>query len=336
MKKSILIFLIFIKLSLLFSQEYHISNSTFNIACNAVNNDSINMKLTLGETLIGNCSNSLYNAILGFEYLVRNISFNGISGKITLYTIDPPAGEIEDVLISCGVNNTNPDSEGNYILMLDPGTYSITASLNGYTEVSLNNIVVSENIITENIDITLLDWEALTGYYSMVIFAQIEKDGFPFSGGNNNLAAAFGPNYDNDCRSLGEWNENPNQFWSFNIKSSINDQEIISFRIYDAVFDTIYTCNETYEFENNQIIGTPFEPILLTVSSQPYINNFRITKIENGILLNWDSNGTNFNIYRSNDPYSGFTQIGSTTELYYIDSNISNNEKCFYYIKAEY
>lgn len=108
----------------------------------------------------------------------------------------------------------------------------------------------------------LPNWQPLQNpLYSMVLIAQITFNGQLFEGINNNMAGAFGPEGESDCRGIATWEDSGN-FWYFDIASNENGEEI-SFKIYDSSTDVIYDCNETIIFEDNTTIGNPTEPFML-------------------------------------------------------------------------
>lgn len=115
------------------------------------------------------------------------------------------------------------------------------------------------------------DWEQIQGtQYSMVLMAQITFDSELFEGVGNNMAGAFGPGGETDCRSVGFWEEpNPphwDGYWYFTIVGNTNG-ETISFKIYNEDTDSIYDCLETITFEDNTTVGNPSDPFDLTVFS---------------------------------------------------------------------
>lgn len=102
----------------------------------------------------------------------------------------------------------------------------------------------------------------------MVVFSYISLDYNPFTGSDTcNIAAAFGPGGENDCRSLGSWlpayPPYYDGYWYFNIVSNSNN-EPISFKIYDSLSDSTYTCIQTINFEDGSTIGNPYTPFELT------------------------------------------------------------------------
>jgi hypothetical protein len=63
-----------------------------------------------------------------------------IAGTVTL---DGGTGTITDVVLSCDGSFTSPAANGNYSFVLDPGTYSVTATLDGYDSVTNSNLAVT-------------------------------------------------------------------------------------------------------------------------------------------------------------------------------------------------
>jgi hypothetical protein len=109
-------------------------------------------------------------------------------------------------------------------------------------------------------------WEVIGGtQFNMTMLAAVTFNDDPFIAEGDNLAAAFGPGGEDDCRALGV---GQNGLWNFTIVSNVEeDQELISFKIFNAEQAMIYDCNETIYFENNAIIGSPDNPFLLTVTT---------------------------------------------------------------------
>ncbi|MCK4358317.1 MAG: hypothetical protein KAW92_06180, partial [Candidatus Cloacimonetes bacterium] len=112
------------------------------------------------------------------------------------------------------------------------------------------------------------NWVPITGtQYSMVVIAQISLYNQPFEGIGTNMAGAFGPGGETDCRSVGIWEQaNPpywDGYWYFTIVGNTNG-EVIGFKIYDEATDLIYDCNVTVIFADNATIGSPSDPLNLS------------------------------------------------------------------------
>jgi len=65
--------------------------------------------------------------------------------------------------------------------------------------------------------------------------------------------------------------------------------------------------------------------------------NPEIIVSESEANLTWEavSGTTIYNIFRSTDPYGGFTKIGTSQTLDYQDTDVSVGSKYFYYVTAE-
>lgn len=102
----------------------------------------------------------------------------------------------------------------------------------------------------------------------MVVLGDIFLYDEPFTGiDSSNIAAAFGPGGESDCRSLAMWQpENPpywGGYWYFTIVGNTNGEEI-HFKIYDSITDTVYNCNEELVFQDGQTYGSPENPFIIT------------------------------------------------------------------------
>ncbi|MCK4358760.1 MAG: hypothetical protein KAW92_08450, partial [Candidatus Cloacimonetes bacterium] len=125
------------------------------------------------------------------------------------------------------------------------------------------------------------NWQPLQNpLYSMVLIARIIFNGQLFEGISNNMAGAFGPEGESDCRGIATWEDSGN-FWYFDIASNENGEEI-SFKIYESSTDVIYDCEETIIFEDGTTIGNPNEPFMLTspisVDGQSHILTFNLNQ----------------------------------------------------------
>jgi hypothetical protein len=115
------------------------------------------------------------------------------------------------------------------------------------------------------------NWQPIGGtQYSMVVIADIMLQNQQFTGDGENLAAAFGPGGEDDCRSLGIWYDEG--YWYFTVVGNTNG-ETISFKIYNEADETIYECNQTVTFQDNAIIGSPTDPLMLSVESSMISGN---------------------------------------------------------------
>jgi hypothetical protein len=76
-------------------------------------------------------------------FITGNVSISGGPGVVT------------EVVVSAGTVNASPDAEGDYMLSLEPGTYTVTATLTGYHADPVPNVAVTAGMTTSDIDFTL-------------------------------------------------------------------------------------------------------------------------------------------------------------------------------------
>ena len=262
-----------------------------------------------------------------------------IEGTVTL---NGGAGNLEEVEITAGGITVNPDDvNGDYTINITSGTYDVTASLDGYRDSTIVGVEVLSGQSTNGIDFTLEvyngppDWEPISGTQChMVLMAEIILEGEEFESNGDNMAGAFCWTDSLECRGIAMWESGGAGFWYFDIVSNVNSGEEISFKIYDSYTDMIYACNETIVFENNTTIGTPFDPYQLTSTTPPVVE---ITIDGDDVVLSWSpvSGATDYKVYLSDDPYTGFTELatngGATT---YTHINGATATKCFYRVTA--
>ncbi len=218
-----------------------------------------------GETILFENNLTVGSASAPFQLTIQE-SF--IAGSISLTTFTPPAGDLEDVLISCENYTINPDENGYYEIPLTSGIYDVTAELNGYTSVTLNDLQLQGTQAITNADINLIDWQEISGtQYSMVIMARAEIAGNEIIGGTGNVVAAFGPDSYEDCRAIASWQEdNPpywNGYWYFDVVSNLEGEEI-TFTIYNNDTEEFSDCYQSISFVNNTTLGSPTEPFLIS------------------------------------------------------------------------
>lgn len=217
------------------------------------------------ETIIFQDNTTIGNTTAPFQLTVQECY---LSGVISLITTSLPAGNLTEVEVLCNGEITHPSAAGYYLFSLSNGIYDVTASLNGYTTVTLTDLLLQGNQGINNADISLIDWELISGtQYSMVVMSTAQIFGNPIYGGEGNIVAAFGPNGDEDCRAIAEWQPaNPpywDGYWYFTIVGNLNG-ETIQFKIFDLQTQTIYDCYQTLEFIDNQTIGSPEQPFFLS------------------------------------------------------------------------
>jgi len=96
------------------------------------------------------------------DIYAQNINFDGTLGASTAngtiegtVTLNGGSGNVEDVEVAAGSVIVNPDANGDYIITIAPGTYNVTAELDGYDPATIEDVVVTEGNATTGIDFTL-------------------------------------------------------------------------------------------------------------------------------------------------------------------------------------
>jgi hypothetical protein len=80
------------------------------------------------------------------------VEFGSIEGNVTL---DDGPGDVTLVEVTAGNVTVNPDASGDYVIDISPGTYNVTASLDGYESETIEDVVVQEGQATTGIDFVL-------------------------------------------------------------------------------------------------------------------------------------------------------------------------------------
>jgi hypothetical protein len=87
---------------------------------------------------------------------VGSLQFGHITGNITLGGSLPyNNGDVTQVLVEAGPYFAYPNASGFYDIAAYPGTYDVTATLYGYTGPTTAGVVVTENMITPNVNFTM-------------------------------------------------------------------------------------------------------------------------------------------------------------------------------------
>jgi len=75
-----------------------------------------------------------------------------VSGNVS---IPEGPGVVTQVVVTAGAATASPNQDGDYLLTLEPGTYTVFASLTGYHADPVSNVAVTSGITTTGIDFTL-------------------------------------------------------------------------------------------------------------------------------------------------------------------------------------
>ncbi|NOR44484.1 MAG: DUF2817 domain-containing protein [Candidatus Delongbacteria bacterium] len=144
----------------------------------------------------------------------------------------------------------------------------------------------------------------------------------------NNLAIEFNPNFLPQWLSLNPISGTIMQSGS-NLITATADATDLIYGLYYA--DIIITSNDPDE--NTLILPVKFTVTDMLTSPINVVPNTSASSCS----LSWDAVGgaTIYNIYRSEDPYSGFSLIGSSGANSYIDNDVLLGNKYFYQITAD-
>jgi hypothetical protein len=95
------------------------------------------------------------------------VSTNGtLSGTITL---NGGLGNVTQVVVSAGIYSTSPNASGAYSMQVPAGTYTVAASLAGYTPASQPGVVVTTNLTTTvNLTLNALPAGYIDGHVTLV------------------------------------------------------------------------------------------------------------------------------------------------------------------------
>ena len=184
-----------------------------------------------------------------------------VSGNVQLYA---GSGNVQDVVISDGSRQTNPDANGDYTLQTLDGEREIIASLDGYASITRDAMVLPY-ATTTGVDFVLQNWEVNTDdQYNMIIFATVSHDGRFVKGEESNILGIFGAGGITDCRAIGTWIEGNHPYWCTDMHyydlpgywyltpiSDIQNGEILSFKVYDTETDNVLDCYESFTFIND-------------------------------------------------------------------------------------
>jgi hypothetical protein len=103
-----------------------------------------------------------------------------------------------------------------------------------------------------------------------------------------------------------------------------------------GVYESDITVSSDDPDEPTEVVHVTFTVSTGTVPGAPE-NISVVTATASEVNLGWDAvtGATTYHIYRSTEPYSGFTQIGTSGTNAYQDTDVLTGNKYFYYITAE-
>jgi len=248
----------------------------------------------------------------GQNFRMIPITFDGIvTGTVRLIG---GTGDILDVGIQIEGDDDiyNPDENGFYAITYQGGFHNISAFLDGYSTVTLENIVIVEDQTTPDVDFVLINWVPEIGnQYAMSRLISLTLDGQFICGGLNNQVAAFHVDQlgVETCRGVAEWDNSG--FWFVHIASNEQAGETIYFKVYESYTEEIYTSLGGLEFEDCTYDDAVYG---YYVPSPQRTHTYDL--ITNEVLDDWNWNWVSFNLFPEDfsfatilDPLTDFDDI---------------------------
>ncbi|HPC35627.1 MAG TPA: carboxypeptidase regulatory-like domain-containing protein [Candidatus Marinimicrobia bacterium] len=220
-----------------------------------------------------------------------------ISGTISLKA---GSGLLTDVEIIVSNDDTTyhfpgvVDGAGHYEVTVWQGVYDVTASLDGYAPVTINDVQVVANNVKSGVNMRLINWSKITGTeFNMIEFVVVSLEGSFFTKTKSDQLAAFGSGGTSDCRGVATWMEGNHPFWENSwdidgywyitmVSDNNSGTDTISFKIFDTETDSIYECNEKIVFVDCQYDNS----IILTIDGAIKEQKFDLVKNWNWVSFN--------------------------------------------------
>lgn len=225
-----------------------------------------------------------------------------VSGNVTLMGGN---GNVEEVTVEANGVFTNPDANGDYLLTLNPGTYSVQASLNGYSLEVVDDVVVDSGVTTENIDFTLIGIVPPSNLQATVL-------------NYNEVELTWDAPYDAESKNQKKLSANTRDLVGYNIY--LNGNLLIQVTGTSYYFDGVdagdYEVYVTAVYDEGE--SAPSNPVNYSITL-PAPENLAAASSGLDVILTWDApqrDLTEYKIYRNGN------EIASTTETSYTDPNI--------------
>jgi hypothetical protein len=127
---------------------------------------------TVNATLAGYTSGTHPVVVVLENQTTSNIDFTlayiPVTGFITgTITLNGGSGNVTQVLVQAGTLSTYPNSSGAYSLEVPGGTYSVIASLMGYSSAGVNGVIVVNGLTTGGVNIALNPMGTLQGHVTL-------------------------------------------------------------------------------------------------------------------------------------------------------------------------
>ena len=175
--------------------------------------------------------------------------------------------------------NESFDFENNAILgqIFAPLQYTVVASEFGSISGLVTDATTTDPIDGATVTATWAElpdgvkgdpgWITVGGHqYNMTVYVQITVNGTSIDADGSSLAAFK----DGECRGQSYIFEGPlGKVWALTPGSNLLTEPGFTMKVWDAATDKIYDLNESFDFENNAILGQIFAPLQYTAQGDP-------------------------------------------------------------------
>ncbi|NLK49600.1 MAG: gingipain R, partial [Candidatus Cloacimonetes bacterium] len=139
-----------------------------------------------------------------------------------------------------------------------------------------------------------------------------------------------------ECRGVADVTVSDGQAYVTLLVNLAAQNETVSFMLYNYADGNSYPITGTLSLGFGSVVGTsaplPLNASTLISLDAPIINGYEMTAT--GMKLQWDAvpNADQYQIWRSTDPYSGFTLINTVSTTSFTDNYLG--DRMFYHVKA--
>ncbi|NLO11214.1 MAG: gingipain R [Candidatus Cloacimonetes bacterium] len=241
------------------------------------------------------------------------------------------------------------DPDGDPLTLTCSGNSDISVDINGmmvtfsapqnWVGQELMTFGVSDGTLTTYGDIlVIVDPVAGPGWTPTVypnnpatVFGVVTLDWVPAN--LNDVVGAF---VGAECRGVADVTVSDGQAYVTLLVNLAAQNETVSFMLYNYADGNSYPITGTLSLGFGSVVGTsaplPLNASTLISLDAPIINGYEMTAT--GMKLQWDAvpNADQYQIWRSTDPYSGFTLINTVSTTSFTDNYLG--DRMFYHVKA--
>ena len=208
------------------------------------------------------------------------------------------------------------------------GSENITFGVSDTDLTAYDNVTVIVN------PVNIPDWQPVVYPTNpATVYAQVSIEGIPAQ--LNDLVGAF---VNNECRGTGEIVLIDRvTAYSTILVNLAADGELVTFKIYSYISDTVYPVQETLTMQTGNVYGSAENPVVLNgttniVLTPPQVN---LVSYQNSYRLTWNAvpNANNYLIYSCSEPYGTYQLVHTTAGLFW--EIPTTQQKCFFKVIAE-